>query len=164
MPEFYQLLEQATARWARMQHEPHWLAIYRLRQRDPRKKFEAIARMLGERCRIWLARVEGQPAAALMILQGVNSYYFRGAMNEDMTQYRANDLLQCRVIEDASNAGCRYYYLGDSGWSASLAQFKERFGAKSYLYSEYRLEQLPLSRTEQEIKKVVKRVLHFKDF
>jgi hypothetical protein len=164
VPEFYQLLELASARWARQQHEPHWLALCRLKYRDPREKFEAIGRLLGERCRIWLARVEGRPAAAIMVIQGLNAYYFRGAMDEATMKYPASDLLQRHAIEDACKAGCRYYYMGDSGWSASLAQFKERFGARAYTYSEYRLERLPLSRTERAIKKVIKWVIGFKDF
>src|SRR5437764_1426905 len=41
VPEFYHLREQAAARWARMQHEPSWLALHRLKRRDPRKNFEA---------------------------------------------------------------------------------------------------------------------------
>jgi hypothetical protein len=164
VPEFYHLLELAAARWARMQHEPHWLAIRRLRHRDPLAKFEAIGKHLRERCHIWLARVEGRPAAAIMVLQGTNAYYYRGAMDEEMMKYPASDLLQHYAIKDACLAGCRYYYMGDSGWSISLAQFKERFGAQAYTYSEYRIERLPLSRIEQEAKKVIKRVLRFKDF
>lgn len=164
VPEFYRLLEQAAARWARMQHEPYWLAIRRLKHRDPREKFEAIGRLLGERCRVWLARVEGRSAAAIVVIQGVNAYYFRGAMDEELAKYRASDLIQRLAIEDACRAGCRYYYMGDSGWSVSLAQFKERFGAQAYPYSEYRLERLPLSRTERMIKQVIKRMIRFKDF
>jgi hypothetical protein len=164
MPEFYQLFEQAAARWARMQHEPYWLAVRRLKQRDPREKFEAIGKALGDRCRVWLARVDSRPVAAIVVIQGVNAYYFRGAMDEELSKYRATDLLHRVAIEDACKADCRYYYMGDSGWSVSLAQFKERFGAQAYLYSEYRLERLPLSRTEKELKKAVKRVIGFKDF
>lgn len=164
VPEFYQLLEKEVARWARLQHEPYWLAVRRLKQRDPLEKFEAIGRLLGERCRVWLARVEDRPAAAIVVLQGVNAYDFRGAMDEELMQYRANDLLYRLAIEDACKAGCRYYYMGDAGRSVSLAQFKERFGAQAYPYSVYHLERLPLSRTEREIKKVIKRVIRFKDF
>ena len=162
--EFYQLLEQEVARWSRLQHEPYWLALRRLKHRDPREKFEAMGRWLGERCRVWLARVEGQPAAALVVIQGANAYDFRGAMDEDLMRYRPNDLLYRLAIEDACKAGCRYYYMGDAGRSVSLAQYKERFGAQAYPYSVYHLERLPLSRTEQEIKKVIKRVIRFKDF
>lgn len=163
VPEFYQLLEQAVVRWARLQHEPYWLALRRLRHRDPREKFEAIGRLLGERCRVWLARVEGRPAAALVVIQGANAYDFRGAMDEELAKYRPNDLLYRLAIEDACKAGCRYYYMGDARQSVSLAQFKERFGARAYPYAVYHLERLPFSRIEGEIKKVVKWVIGFKD-
>lgn len=163
MAEFYQLLEGSAARWARLQHEPHWLALRRLRRRDPLEKFESIGRFLGERCRVWVARMDGRPVAASLVIQGTNACDTRAAMDETMTRYRANDLLLRHTIEDACRAGCSYYYLGESGSSVSLAQFKERFGAEAHPYAEYRLERLPISRAEQEIKMVVKRVVGFKD-
>ena len=162
--EFYALLELATARWARMQHEPRWLTMARLRGRDPLKKFQAAARALGERFRVSIAAVEGKPIAGLVVLQGRNAYYFRGAMDETMRDHRPNDLLHSRAIEDACAAGCGAYYMGDSGWSPSAAAFKERFGARPVHYREYRVERLPLSRTEQAVKNVVKRAIGFKDF
>ena len=162
--EFYGLLELATARWARMQHEPRWLTMARLRGRDPLKKFQAAARALGERFRVSIASVEGRPIAGLVVLQGRNAYYFRGAMDETMRDHRPNDLLHSRAIEDACEAGCGAYYMGDSGWSPSAASFKERFGARPVHYREYRFERLPLSRTEHAVKNVVKRAIGFKDF
>ena len=121
LPEFYGLLELATARWARMQHEPRWLTMARLRGRDPMKKFQAAARSLGARFRVWIASVDGRPMAGLVVLQGRNAYYFRGAMDETMRDHRPNDLLHARAIEDACQAGCGAYYMGDSGWSPSAA-------------------------------------------
>ena len=59
LAEFYGLLELATARWARMQHEPRWLTMARLRGRDPLRKFQAAARSLGERFRVSVARWTG---------------------------------------------------------------------------------------------------------
>ncbi len=162
--EFYGLLELATARWARMQHEPRWLTMARLRGRDPLRKFQAAARTLGERFRVSIASVEGRPIAGLVVLQGRNAYYFRGAMDETMRDHRPNDLLHSRAIEDACEAGCEAYYMGDSGWSPSAASFKERFGARPVHYREYRFERLPISRTEQAVKNVVKRAIGFKDF
>jgi hypothetical protein len=161
--EFYQLLEQAATRWARLQHEPRWLALRRLKQRDPLEKLEAIARSLGERCRVWMTYVDGEPATGMMVLQGTNAYDFRAAMDERFKTYRCNDLLLRQAIEDACNSGCRYFYLGDSGESVPLARFKERFGAKACPYTEYRFERLPISRAEHAIKNVVKRVIGFKD-
>ncbi|MGH7746700.1 MAG: GNAT family N-acetyltransferase, partial [Candidatus Dormibacteria bacterium] len=112
---------------------------------------------------VWLARVEGRPVAASLVIQGTNAYDSRAAMDEEMVKYRANDLILRYAIEDACQAGCRHYYMGESGSSASLAQFKERFGAEPYPYFEYRLERLPISRTERQIKTAVKRVIGFKD-
>lgn len=164
LPEFYGLLELATARWARMQHEPRWLTMARLRGRDPLKKFQAAARSLGERFRVSIAAVDGRPIAGLVVLQGGNAYYFRGAMDETQRDHRPNDLLHSRAIEDACRAGCGGYYMGDSGWSPSAAAFKERFGARPVHYREFRFERLPLSRAEAGIKTAVKKAIRFRDF
>src|SRR5205807_550520 len=77
VPDFYELMTGAVARWASRQHEPLWLARRRLRHRDPLEKFEAVARVLGDRCHLWLARVDGRPVAANVVLQGTNAYGFR---------------------------------------------------------------------------------------
>jgi Acetyltransferase (GNAT) domain len=162
--EFYDLMELATRRWAQMQHEPAWLALRRLHHREPRSKFHAIGRHLGDRMQIWLARVDGRPIATILVLRGSNAYNMRGAMDEEMRTHRANDLLYVTAIEDACAAGCGSYYLGDSGWSDSLAKYKERFGARPCLYTEYRSERLPVTRAEGVVKGAVKRVIGFKDF
>jgi hypothetical protein len=161
--EFYDLMELATRRWARIQHEPPWLALRRLHQREPRSKFRAVGRHLGDRMQIWLARVDGRPIATLLVLRGANAYYLRGAMDEEMRNHRANDLLHVRVLEDACAAGCRFYYLGDSGWSDNLARYKERLGGRPYEYAEYRSERVPVTRAERVVKGAVKRVIGFKD-
>jgi hypothetical protein len=162
--EFYDLMELATRRWARIQHEPPWLALRRLHHREPRSKFRAIGVHLGERMQIWLARVDGRPIATVLVLRGANAYNLRSAMDDEMRAHRANDLLQVTAIHDACAAGCGFYYLGDSGWSDSLAAFKERLGAQRHHYAEYRSERLPVTRAEQVVKGAVKRVIGFKDF
>jgi hypothetical protein len=53
--------------------------------------------------------------------------------------------------------------MGESGASASLARFKERFGARPYDYAEYRLESVPLTTVETAIKTTVKRAIGFVD-
>jgi hypothetical protein len=163
VPEMYRMLENAVSRWARMQHEPYWLALRRQRARDPLERFQAMARHLGDHCRIWIARVEGRPAACMMVLLGTNAYDFRAAMNEDLKHYRAQDLIERLSVEEACRAGCRYYYMGDSGVSDSLAAYKEQFGALPYRYAEYRLERLPIARAERALKSVIKRAIGFRD-
>jgi hypothetical protein len=99
----------------------------------------------------------------MIVLQGNNAYDFRAAMDEDATSYRANDLLLRLAVWDACRAGCRSYYLGDSGRSVTLARFKERFGARPYDYAEYLLERLPISAAERGLKRAVKRAVGFRD-
>ncbi|MET7998066.1 GNAT family N-acetyltransferase [Amycolatopsis sp. NPDC005232] len=162
LPEFYALMERAVLRWSRQQHEPAWLARRRLHRRDPREKFEAIGRCLGDRFQVWVARVDGRPAAACLVTRGANAHDFRGVMDEELKHYRATDLLQARAIQDACEAGCRYYYLGESG-TGTLGQFKERFGARRIVSPEFRFERLPVSRVERGVKAAVKKIIGFQD-
>lgn len=161
--DLYELMTRAVTRWASRQHEPRWLATRRMRHRDPYEKFEAVARFLGDRCRVWLARLDGRPIAANMVLQGTNAYGFRAAMDSEAKGHQAAGLLVSRAIEDACAAGCGYFYMGESGWSESAAVFKERFGGVPVCYSEYRLEWLPLTPAERALKGAVKHAIRFKD-
>jgi CelD/BcsL family acetyltransferase involved in cellulose biosynthesis len=161
--DFHRLLVQEASRWARMQHEPVALTRWRLVRRDPLIKFEAIAKRLGQRCRIWMARVNGRPVAAFVILQGANAYGYRAAMDEGLKRYHANELLIRHALEDACAAGCRYYYMGESGWSCSRAIFKERLGGRPIPFTEYRLERLPITAAERTLKSAVKAALRFRD-
>ena len=163
IPEFYDLLFQAVGRWSRLQHEPLWLAQRRYVRREPRAKFEAIAAALGDRCHVYLARLDGRAIASRVVLRGANAYDFRAAMDEEYSKLRANDLLMRATLQDACEAGCATYFFGDSGRSASLAQFKERFGAQAYDYAEYRLERLPISAAERSFKRAVKKAIGFRD-
>lgn len=162
LPEFYGLMERAVLRWARRQHEPEWLARRRLHRRDPREKFDAIARHLGNRFQVWVAHVNGRAAAACLVARGANAHDFRGAMDEELKHYRATDLIQARAIQDACYAGCRYYYLGESG-TGTLGQFKERFGARRIVTPEFRFERLPITPVERGIKTAVKKIIGFQD-
>ena len=163
-PVFYGLLEQSFERWGEQQHEPRWLARWRGHQRDPLSKFETMSQRLGTACRIWVAWANGEPAAAIVVVQGANAHYTRGAMNKALAgPTNANYLLQRVAIEDACQAGCRAYHMGESGTSAALAHFKSRFGAVEVPYADYRLEKLPITRWDQQMRGVVKRLIGFRD-
>ena len=161
---FYDLFHLSIDRWARQQHEPHPLARWRARRRDPLCKFQLITQALGAACRLWVAWRDGQPAAAILVLQGANASYTRGVMDKELAgPTQANVLLHRLAIEEACRAGCRYYHMGESGPSASLAQFKRRFGANAYGYAEYRLERLPITSVDAHLRGLVKRLIGFKD-
>jgi hypothetical protein len=160
---FYGLFERSLRRWADQQHEPTWLADWRGRRRDPVQKLRAIT-ALGEMSRIWVAFQDERPAAAILVLQGHNAHYTRGAMDKELAgPTRANYLLHSLAIEEACAAGCRWYHMGETGESRSLAQFKTRFGARPLAHADYHLERLPLTAADRRARSAVKRTIGFRD-
>ena len=161
---FYELFERSLDRWARQQHEPRALARWRGHRRDPPRKLQLIAEHLADRCHLWVAWRGGEPAAAILVLQDANASYTRGAMDKELAgPTRANYLLHQLAIEQACNAGCRHYHMGESGSSAALAQFKTRFGARPVPYADYHIERLPLTTADRHVRTAVKRVVGFRD-
>lgn len=164
VPELHALLRTSVDRWARRQHEPARLAQLRFARRDPPDKLQRIAAHLGEACRVSVARFDGRPVAAILVLQGRNAHYTRGAMDEALAVHtQANRLLHSVAIAAACRAGCGVYHMGESGRSAGLAQFKSRFGAVPHPYHEYVIERVPLTRMDRLARTGVKRVLGFRD-
>jgi lipid II:glycine glycyltransferase (peptidoglycan interpeptide bridge formation enzyme) len=159
---FEELWKRSVERWARRQHEPLWLSRIRGRHLDPPRKFRLLASILGDACGVWLALLDGRPVAAAIVLRGANAHYTRGAMDAEAAgPTRANYVLHARAIEDARDAGCRHYHMGETGTSRSLAFFKTRFGAEAYPYAEYRFERLPFTPLELRLRAVVKRAVGF---
>lgn len=161
---FYDMFLKSLDRWAKHQHEPRWMARWRGQQRDPKQKIERMVHMMGDASRIWMAWYQGAPAAAILVLQGANAHYTRGVMDINLAgPTNANHLLQRLAIEDACQAGCRMYHMGESGGSVSLAHFKSQFGAQPHPYAEYRLEKLPITQVDAGARQVVKSIIGFKD-
>jgi lipid II:glycine glycyltransferase (peptidoglycan interpeptide bridge formation enzyme) len=161
---FYGLLQRSVDRWAHHQHESLTLARWRAARRDPIKKFDLLAQAMGPALRIWVARHQGQPAAAILVLQHHNAHYTRGAMDEALAgPTAANYLLHHLAIEAACAAGCSSYHMGETGQSGPLAQFKSRFGAVATPYTEFLHEKIPLHWLNSSAKTVVKRLIGFRD-
>jgi hypothetical protein len=158
MPIFYELLQRSVERWATDRHEPLFLARWWARRRDPIGRFQRMSETLGDAYRVWVATVDGKPAAAIVVLFGANAHFTRGAMDKDLAgPVRASFLLQKLAIEEACKAGCRYYNMGETGSSETLARFKSHFGAQPYVFSEYRFEHLPFTRIEVGLRDIAKR-------
>lgn len=161
---FHGLLRLSFDRWARAQNEPLALARWRGGRRDPVTKFGHMARAMGNSMRLWVAWKDGAPVASILVLLGVNASYTRGAMNKELAgPTAANDLLHWLAIQDACEAGCRHYHMGESGSSGTLSRYKEKFGARPVDYSEYRIERVPLTRADELTRHLVKRALRFRD-
>jgi hypothetical protein len=152
LPVFYDLYERSIARWNR--RAP---ARWRARRRDPLSKFRAVVEKAGPMTTIWVARRGGEPAAAIVTVGfGRTVNYWRGAMDETLAgPTRANYLLHRLAIEAACDAGCTTYHLGETGNSASLSQFKTRFGAQAVAYQELRIERAPITRATARARSVV---------
>jgi hypothetical protein len=164
VPVFHKLLTQSFERWAQQQHEPLFLARWRGNRRDPFHKFQTMAEMLGDACRIWVAYLNEEPVAASIVLQGANAHATRSAMNRELAnKTQAGVLLERMAIEEACQAGCQHYHLGESGASERLDMYKRQFGAIPYEYAEYRIERFPVTRVDQTVRKTVKKLIGFRD-
>lgn len=165
VPTFYELYQQSIVRWAVEQHEPLALARWRAGRANPIRKFHAVTQLLGDRCAVWVARWDGQPAAALVVLRhGEHTKYWRSAMNKELANpTRANQLLHRYAIDDACSAGARLYHMGDSRPDSGLARFKAAFGATPYSSPSYRTERLPLTELDARLRAAAKRCLRFRD-
>jgi hypothetical protein len=162
---FDMLYRRSVERWAQQQHEPVALARLRARRRDPRRKFEEVARRLGSGCVVWVASREGEPCAAIIVLtHAEHSTYWRGAMDKELVAGTgANELLHQLAIQEACEAGRRFYHMGETAPDSSLARFKRGFGAVPAEGTAYRFERLPLTETDRLVRRAVKRALRFRD-
>ena len=162
--DYYRLFLLSVDRWAGRQHEPRALAHARARRRDPLTKLQAMAETLGKAFAVTLSYVDDEPAFGAITLFGQTAHDTRAAMDRDRIGATcAGDLVQWRTIQLACDLGCTAYHLGESGASASLAQYKEKFGARPVDYAELRLERLPYTRADQATRAVVKKLLRFRD-
>jgi hypothetical protein len=110
-------------------------------RREPLRRYRAVAAALGDACRTWVATLDGQPVASIIILStGRNAVYWRGASDKRLANpTRANDLLMKLAIEEACAEGCHWFHMGESGGVGSLVRWKERFGARPVMYEEFRI-------------------------
>jgi hypothetical protein len=142
--ELIRVHHEIYLRWARQQAEkrgrPVPVALALAKHREPLVRYESIARHLGERCQIGLARVDGQPAASVIaLLGGVHAHYWRATSDQALVRHRyANHLLLARMLERAAAGGSDYVHMGESGGKRSLIEFKEHFAAEPVSYDELR--------------------------
>jgi lipid II:glycine glycyltransferase (peptidoglycan interpeptide bridge formation enzyme) len=144
---FYDLYLSWTRRRAKEAGLPAWLTTHLARRRQPLRHFKIIAAALGDNCRVWVARHRGEAVASVITLVfGQHAVYWHGFSDKAAAApMSANSLLQHLAIQDACEAGCRYYSMGESGGVGSLIQFKQQFGATPRRAIGVRLERVPLT-------------------
>jgi len=136
---FHLLYDRWLDERARRLRRPPALQRLSGRRREPPARLDLLARRLADACRLWVAFVEGEPAAALVtFLDGSVAVNWRSTMDRERAgKTQANYLLQAQAIEYASREGCRLFHMGESGGVAGIEGFKERFGAVKHRYVEY---------------------------
>lgn len=160
---FFALLEESRERWASRSHEPAWLARLRAR-RDSVVAWQRTVDALPGRCRVSIAYWEGEPVAGTIVLAEPNAHYTHGAMRKERAaRCYANYALHWHEIRAAAASGAASYHMGESGTSASLARFKEQFGARPHDYANYRYERLPFSRVDGMLRSAAKRAVGFRE-
>lgn len=162
---FYDLFDSSIERWAAEQHEPLALCRYRNHRANSRAKLAGVAQLLGERCAVWTAWVDGRPAAASIVLR--NGAYLTGWKSAaDVARFGSTgavDLLKTAIITDGCASGAAVYDLGESRPGSNLAKFKAAYGAREHQLHVLERERLPLRRTEDLARTAVRRAVGFRD-
>jgi len=146
---FYRLYTLSVARWAEQGGGLPVVARWSAAHREPERKVGTVAAAPDAGCRLYVAYHDGQPVSSIVVLFAAGTAaYWRGAMDAALAgPVYANYLLHRTAIQDAADAGCSAYSMGESAPGSSLALFKSRFGAVEQHYATYRIERLPIART-----------------
>jgi CelD/BcsL family acetyltransferase involved in cellulose biosynthesis len=125
--DYYEMLEASAKRWGSKRPKRPW------------SLFASISRHATDQAvRLWLAYVDGRPAAGCLCFYGrCEVFYWSAAMHEGVARARPNTLLQWRVIADAADRGYQVYNMGASGELTGVRRFKEQFGAQPRSYPAY---------------------------
>lgn len=122
--DFYGMYELSNLRWGRKQ--PRYdIGFFLTYAKSP--FLEVRVAYFGDR-----------PAAA-MIVQKFRNYYcpWYGAMDKELSNIRANDLLHADLIKAAIETGVKYVNFGASRNLAGVKKFKESFGATEHFFGIY---------------------------
>ncbi|MEV6195089.1 GNAT family N-acetyltransferase [Streptomyces sp. NPDC051920] len=165
VPAYYHLYRKSIVRWAEQQHEPLALARWRRTREFPVRRLEQVASRFREDCAIWVAWRDGQPAAACVVLRhGGHAKLWRSAMDRELAHpVRAIPLLYRLAIEEACDADCRRFDMGESAPGSSLAEFKASFGAEAFPSPRLLRERIPVSAADRRLRTAVKRLIRFED-
>jgi len=164
VPAFHDLYAKSIARWARRDGIPLSIAQRLAARREPARKLPMVATMLGPRCRVYAASRDDRPVAAIVVLYAAHTAaYWRGAMDAELAgPCYANYLLHRVAIEDAAEAGCTAYHMGDSAPGSDLALFKSRFGAIEQHYAGFRIERFPIGPMANRVRDAASRLLRLR--
>ncbi len=118
--EYYRLYKSSIKRWGKKA-----TSFYDI------KLFKNIFDCKSSKAILWLAELnEKIVSGALIFYHNNHIVYWHGAGLEDYFENRPNNLLHCKVIEDACELKYMFYDFNPSGGHQGVVKFKESFGAK----------------------------------
>jgi CelD/BcsL family acetyltransferase involved in cellulose biosynthesis len=144
---FGQLYAECERRWATARGQPETLARVLARRRDRIGHVALVASALPGTCTLWVARLDGRPVAANVVLtHGEHALGWLSAMDADLARRtQGTYLLHWRVLVDACERGARFFNLGESDPGSEVARHKARLGAIPLDYAAYTRDPLRLT-------------------
>jgi len=109
-----------------------------------------VARSLSDGVYPYTARVEGEPAAGIIVLEDDDTrYYWQGGGKPD-ADYPLNDLLHWRIIRDGQTNGLRWYDLYGAN-TERLCEYKGKFNSTLQEFYEFERDSM-LSKTYKTLR------------
>ena len=119
----------------------------------PQRLLSKAAELMGDKARIWVGRLNGEPVCAVLV------FYFRDMLmawlsgqNADGRKVRASHMVYSEILRHACEKGYATFNFGGSGELHGVRFFKESFGGREYFYSIY-LEESRLFKVARRLKK-----------
>ena len=148
--DFYDVYLRWVDSRAQERRMPREVARWRGRRAEPLRRYQTVAAAFGERCRIWVARLDEIPVASgIALFHGQFAVGWRAFSDREVAApLRASELMQFHAFEYACQIGCQHFCIGTAGGSAGLLYYKNRIGATQHDVAEYAFERLPISRLQ----------------
>jgi hypothetical protein len=149
IPVFYDLYLSWVERWIPRSGLPTALARHSALKQEPYAKFETVAALLGDSCRVFVAWHRGRAVASCInLVHGEHAIGWRSySIKELASPVAANTATQVAGIRDAMDSGCRFFDLGQSGDVSNLQSFKNSLGATPRHVVDLRIEPPWMART-----------------
>jgi lipid II:glycine glycyltransferase (peptidoglycan interpeptide bridge formation enzyme) len=99
----------------------------------PKELFEAL--LASGSAELWMARLDGRPAAGALLLRGSSDLlYWSGAMNREFGSLAPSNAVLKTAVESACERGIDYLDFGASAGLPGVESFKRSFGATARDY------------------------------
>jgi hypothetical protein len=152
---FYDVYLSWVERWIPRSGLPPTLARHSALKQEPYAKFETVAALMGDKCRVFVAWHRGRAVASCInLVHGEHAIGWRSySVKELADPVQANTATQVAGIRDAMESGCRWFDLGQSGDVSNLHSFKNSLGGAGRRVVDLRIEPPALTRARTVVER-----------